>query len=211
MMFQSVKSEFATGDEKTAVQHYLQEHLKPSKTPYVWAQCRIWAHVRCTIKPLAWPTSGTSGEATDDIYFGTLQPLKEEEIFKIQSPLHHSNLTQAGKPKQKSSCTLAPVEGTSAGLERATRDSSPDAEGGVTVGPRSASQSTLLPDRPLPGGETVQGYCQRVQVRNRWRHTLWSSAMGTYKGWQCSQVPLQDQMQPLLQSHINCRSQLTCP
>ena len=91
-------------------------------------------------------------EAIADICFGTLEQLTEE-IFKIQSPPYQANLTLPGNPSSNlvtlMSVTLTPVPATSTGLQRAIRDSSPNTEGRVAIGPRSTSQSTLLPDRQV--------------------------------------------------------------
>ena len=99
-MFQCVKCEFATSDKEKVVLHYLQEHLKPSQVPFVCEQCRLRAPVRhAMINHWCDQYQAPMEEVIDDNCFGTLQPLKEKEIFKIKYPWCQAELTWAGKPQ----------------------------------------------------------------------------------------------------------------
>ena len=108
-MFQCVKCEFTTRDKEKVVWHFLQEHLKLCQVPYVCEQYRFRVCTRCAIINHQHDRhQAPEGDLIDEICYGTLDPIPEDDIFKMQSPLCHPGMAQADKPKQQSWKELPP-------------------------------------------------------------------------------------------------------
>ena len=60
------------------------------------------------------------GDPIDEICYGTLEPITEDDIFKMQSPLYHPDLAQTDKPKQQS-CKELPAHTSSRDRHRSSR------------------------------------------------------------------------------------------
>ena len=100
-MFQCVKCEFSQNRADEVVQHFLKEHLKPSEVPFVCDQCQFRA---CTRQAMVDHRRGKhqapQSEDLDNICYGTLKPIREEEIIKLLPVLHRPGAE--GKEKQRS-------------------------------------------------------------------------------------------------------------
>ena len=100
-MFQCVKCEFSQSRADEVVQHFLKGHLKPSEVPFVCDQCQFRAHTRqAMVDHWRGKHQAPQGEDLDNICYGTLEPIREEEIIKLLPVLHRPGAE--GKEKQRS-------------------------------------------------------------------------------------------------------------
>ena len=81
-MFQCVKCDVSQGSAEEVVQHFLREHLKPSEVPFACNQCQFRAHTRqVMVDHRRGEHQAPKGVDLDKICFGTLKPIREEEIL----------------------------------------------------------------------------------------------------------------------------------
>ena len=101
-MFQCVKCDVSRqGRAEEVVQHFLREHLKPSEVPLACNQFQFRACTRqVVVDHRRGKHQAPKGEDLDKICYGTLKPIREEEIFKLLPELHRPEAE--GKQKQRS-------------------------------------------------------------------------------------------------------------
>ena len=107
----------------------------------------------------------------DEICYGTLESIPEDDTFKMQFPLYHPDLAQADKPKQQS-CKELPAHTSSRDRHRSSRGyqrTQSRHRGRSHSRSQGCWSKCLLPRQPgitphQSGGGTVQVHHQRVQV-----------------------------------------------
>ena len=84
------------------VQHFLREHLKPSEVPFMCNQCPFRACTwRVMVDHRRGEHQGPQGEDLDQICYGTLRPIREEEIFMLLPVLHRPEAENEEEKKSK--------------------------------------------------------------------------------------------------------------
>ena len=100
-MFQCMRCDVSQDRAEEVVQHFLREHLKPSKVPFVCDQCQFRACIwQVMVDHRIGEHQAPKGEDLDKICYGTLRPIREEEILKLLLVLHRPEAE--GKERQRS-------------------------------------------------------------------------------------------------------------
>ena len=88
-MFQCMRCGVSQSRAEEVVQHFLQEHLKLSEVPFMCNQCPFRAHTqRVMVDYRRGKYQAPHGEDLDQICYGTLEPIREEKIFRLLLVLH---------------------------------------------------------------------------------------------------------------------------
>ena len=100
-MFQCVRCGVSQSRAEEVVQHFLREHLKLPEVPFMCNQCQFRAHTQqVMVDHRRGKHQAPKGEDLDQICYGTLRPIREEEIFKLLPVLHRPEAE--GKEEQRS-------------------------------------------------------------------------------------------------------------
>ena len=100
-MFQCMRCGVSQSRAEEVVQHFLREHLKPSEIPFMCDQCLFRAHTwQVMVDHRRGKHQAPQGEDLDQICYGTLRPIREEEICKLLLVLHRPEAE--GKEERRS-------------------------------------------------------------------------------------------------------------
>ena len=158
-MFQCTRCGVSPSRTEEVVQHFLREHLKPSEVPFMCNQCPFRAHTcRVMVDHRRGKHQAPQGEDLDQICYGTLRPIWEEEIFKLLPVLHRPEAEN--KKEKKSERGRRELESWLASYEERC----------------SGHRGKRRSQEPCPCAPVQQGSpCQRGGSRTQWCHQrMWT-------------------------------------
>ena len=144
------------------MQHFLWEHLKLSEVPFMCNQCPFRAHTRrVMVDHRRGEHQALQGKDLYQICYGTLKPMREEEIFRLLPVLHRPEAENKGEERPKGAGELEVI----VGLPMKRGAVGKEARGGPKSPCPSASAQW---GGPCPRGGSRTQLCHRRMQMGRW-------------------------------------------